>query len=121
LLLGLIALAVALGDVRAIFWFVLFAWSGLGSAFGPPILLSIYWKGMSRAGAIAGMIGGFGTTIVWKLWMKAAVAEATGFSVYELVPAFAVSLLLTWIFSLLLPPGGDRESRAERLIRDETA
>jgi sodium/proline symporter len=121
LVLGLIALAVALGEVRAVFWFVLFAWSGLGSAFGPPILFSVFWKRTSRAGVIAGMVSGAGVTVVWKLWLKAIVGQATGFTVYELVPAFATSMLLTWLFSVLFPPDESDQRRAAGLIGSEDA
>ncbi len=117
LALGLIALALALHEVRAVFWFVLFAWSGLGAAFGPPILFALFWKGTSRVGALAGMLSGFGMTILWKLKLKTVVAAATGFSLYELVPAFALSLLLTWLLSLAYPPTEEAERDAAALIR----
>jgi len=101
---GLAALLLALGEVRAIFWFVLFAWSGLGAAFGPPLLLALFWRRLNRWGALAGMLSGFGVTLVWKLWLKSHVAAIWGISLYELVPAFACSLFLTWAVSRLTPP-----------------
>ncbi len=101
LAVGLLALVLALGRVRAVFWFVLFAWSGLGAAFGPPILLSLFWKRLTVAGAAAGMIVGLGTTIAWKMWLKGVFEAATGLSLYELVPAFALSMLATWVVSLV--------------------
>jgi len=103
LTLGVVALLVALADVRAVFWFVLFAWSGLGAAFGPPILMALFWRRTSWAGALAGVITGALVTVVWKLELKDVVAAATGLSVYELVPAFTASLLLTWLVSVLRP------------------
>ena len=87
LLLGLGAMFIALGETRVIFWFVLFAWSGLGASFGPLILFTLYWKKTTRQGAVAGMLTGFVTTLVWK---------STGLSdsvIYELVPAFFLSSL----------------------------
>jgi sodium/proline symporter len=116
LVVGLVALGVALGEVRAVFWFVLFAWSGLGAAFGPPVLLSLFWTGTSRQGVLAGMITGFGVTVIWKLWLKGVVASATGLSLYELVPAFAASLLATWLVSRLIPPTPAEEAAAAELI-----
>lgn len=101
---GLLALVLALGEVRVVFWFVLFAWSGLGAAFGPPILLGLFWRRVNLWGAVAGMMSGLVVTIFWKLSWGAVVEAATGLSLYELVPAFAVSLLLTWLVSLLTPP-----------------
>lgn len=103
LVVGLAALGVALADVRAVFWFVLFAWSGLGAAFGPPILMALFWRRTSWAGALAGVVSGALVTVIWKLELKDIVADATGLSLYELVPAFAVSMLLTWTFSLWKP------------------
>ena len=93
LFLGLGAILIALGETRVIFWFVLFAWSGLGASFGPLILFTLYWKETSRQGAIAGMFTGFVITLVWKI---------TGLSdsvVYELVPAFLLSSLAIYFVS----------------------
>ena len=87
LLLGVGAMLIALGETRVIFWFVLFAWSGLGASFGPLILFTLYWKKTTKQGAIAGMLTGFVITLVWK---------TTGLSdamIYELVPAFILSSL----------------------------
>jgi SSS family transporter len=93
LMLGLGAMLIALGETRVIFWFVLFAWSGLGASFGPLILFTLYSKNITRQGAIAGMLTGFLTTLVWK---------ATGLSetvIYELVPAFLIATLSIYFVS----------------------
>ncbi|NMB74853.1 MAG: sodium/proline symporter [Myxococcales bacterium] len=93
--LGLLAIGVALGEVRVVFWFVLFAWSGLGAAFGPVLLLSLSTRLLTRAGVVAGMLTGFGVTVAWKL---------TGLSdrlIYELVPAFFGAALASVAVSLL--------------------
>jgi Na+/proline symporter len=103
LLIGLLALFLALGKVRVVFWFVLFAWSGLGAAFGPPILLGLFWRRVNLWGAVAGMATGLSVTILWKISWGAAVERATGLDLYELVPAFAMSLLMTWLVSILTP------------------
>ena len=90
---GLGAMINALTEVRVIFWFVLFTWSGLGASFGPVILATLYSDKVTREGAIAGMLTGFVTTLLWK---------ATGLSesiVYELVPAFALAFIMVWIVS----------------------
>ena len=90
LVIGLGAMLVALTETRVIFWFVLFAWSGLGAAFGPIILFTLYSKNVTREGAIAGMLTGFFTTIIWKV---------TGLSesiIYELVPACLLSAFMVW-------------------------
>ena len=71
-LVGLIGILVALTGVRLVFWFVLFAWSGLGAAFAPLILLTFLRSGVNRHGALAAMLTGTGVTVVWKLGRDAA-------------------------------------------------
>lgn len=94
--LGGLALFLALRDVRVIYTFVLFAWSGLACAFAPVVLCSLFWKGTTRAGAIAGMIGGFLTSVVWVLVFK----ERT-YDLYEMLPGFAVAFALVVGVSLV--------------------
>jgi len=88
--IGLGAMLVALMDTRVIFWFVLFAWSGLGASFGPVILFTLYSKKVTRNGAIGGILTGFFTTIVWK------TAGLSDTIIYELVPAFLLSSFVIW-------------------------
>ncbi len=90
LVLGLGAMAIALMETRVIFWFVLFAWSGLGASFGPVILFTLYSKNVTIQGAVAGMLTGFFTTIIWKV---SGLSDAV---IYELVPAFLFSSLAVW-------------------------
>jgi len=106
--LGGIALALALTDVRVIYTFVLFAWSGLACAFAPVVLCSLFWKRTTRAGAIAGMLGGFVTSVVWVLVFK----ERT-YDLYEMLPGFAVAFALIVGVSLVTePPAGIEEEFA---------
>ena len=84
--------------VGVVFWLVLYAWGGLASSFGPLLILSLYWKRVTRAGAIAGMIAGSATVVVWK-----NVAVLSGF-LYELVPGFVASLIVIVVVSLLTRP-----------------
>jgi len=91
--IGLGAIFIALNDIDMVFWFVLFAWSGLGASFGPIILFTLYYKKTSRDGAFGGILTGFLTTIIWKV---------TGLSdsiIYELVPAFFLSSIIIWQIS----------------------
>jgi sodium/proline symporter len=66
-LVGLIGILVALSEVRLVFWFVLFAWSGLGAAFAPLVLLALTKRSVNRFGALAAMLTGTGVTVAWKL------------------------------------------------------
>ncbi|WP_214891962.1 sodium/proline symporter PutP [Exiguobacterium sp. H66] len=71
-----------------------YAWAGFGSAFGPIILLSLYWKRMTKQGALAGIISGAVTVI---LWVQFNFSD----TLYEMVPGFFTSLLFTVVVSLL--------------------
>lgn len=84
------ALALQGGTVLDI---VAYAWAGFGAAFGPIILLSLYWSRMTWLGALAGMLGGAVTVIVWE------ALESPG-GVYSLLPGFAVSLAAAWVFGM---------------------
>ncbi|MBU8933447.1 MAG: sodium/proline symporter [candidate division Zixibacteria bacterium] len=97
--LALISVFFALTENRVIFSFVLYAWSALGASFGPLVILSLLWKGTTRAGAIAGMLTGIIVTIVWRNVpsLKAVV--------YELVPAFVLAFLAVWLVSLMTSSG----------------
>lgn len=106
--LGLAALVVALGEVRLIFWFVLFAWSGLASAFVPVVLCALFWKRTTLAGAVAGMATGFVTTVVWILAFKAQF-----YDLYEMIPGVAAGLAATVIVSLFTAPPADAEREFE--------
>ncbi len=95
-LIGVVAVIFALEEPRLIFWFILFAWSGLGAAFGPVILCMFYYRHTNMPGVAAGMLGGFLTSVVWVLAFKEGSYE-----LYEMVPGMAVGLLLTVVVSRL--------------------
>jgi Na+/proline symporter len=94
ILVGIIAIAFAIPEAKFIFWFVLFAWSGLGAAFGPVIICLLYYKKTTREGVIAGMLSGFLVSIVWVLAFK-----ELSYELYEAVPGFIVGMLVTLIVS----------------------
>ncbi len=93
------ALALALPEVQAIFWFVLFAWSGLASAFAPVVLCALFWRRTTLPGAIAGMLGGFLTAVLWVQYFK-----QDNYGLYEMIPGFVVGFLLTIGVSLCTKP-----------------
>jgi len=78
--LGIFAYLVAMYSEwsgKTIFGIVSFAWSGLGSSFGPALLLTLWWKGVTRKGIIAGLFTGSITTIIWgsNLYLQSIVTE----------------------------------------------
>jgi sodium/proline symporter len=91
-----------------VFWLVLFAWGGLGASFGSTLLLALFWRGTTKWGVFAGLISGTVITIVWR-----SVPQLKAL-VYELIPAFGISLLLVVIISkLTTPPEGADEELAQ--------
>ncbi|VGO15590.1 High-affinity proline transporter PutP [Pontiella desulfatans] len=90
-----VACAIALKPDSSVLDLVSYAWAGFGATFGPLVLISLYWKRMTRDGAIAGIIGGGITVLVWKQ-LKGGL-----FDLYEIVPGFAASVLLIVLVSLL--------------------
>lgn len=106
--IGGAAIPLALAEVRLVFWFVLFAWSGLACAFAPVVLCSLFWKGTTRAGAIAGMVGGFLVTVAWVVFFKAGFHD-----LYEMLPGFAAGFAFTIGVSLFTtPPEGAAQELA---------
>jgi sodium/proline symporter len=106
--IGLVGLVVALLEVRVIFDFVLFAWSGIACAFTPVVLCSLFWKRTTREGAIAGMIGGFGSTVLWVEFFKAGF-----FDLYEMIPGFLAGLACCVAVSLMTEPDADAVAEFE--------
>jgi sodium/proline symporter len=90
-----VACAIALKPGSSVLDLVSYAWAGFGATFGPLVLMSLYWKRMTRNGAIAGIIGGGVTVLVWKQ------LDGGLFDLYEIVPGFVVSVCLIVLFSLL--------------------
>jgi sodium/proline symporter len=135
LVISVVALGFALTEARVIFWFVLFAWAGIASAFCPVIVLSLFWSRLTRPAAMAAMITGFAVTIGWKL-MPPAWLGLSGLIpilappdkpihelvcadlVYEMIPAFLTASAVAVVISLLTqqPANAARDLSA---IKDE--
>ena len=98
--IALVGLALAWNPNSSVFRVVSFAWAGFGAAFGPVMLLSIFWKRSNRAGAIAGMITGGAMVFIWK-YCLAPLGGA--FAIYELLPAFIAALAVNVVVSLVTP------------------
>ena len=101
LVITAIAIVIALDENSVIFTIVSFAWAGFGATFGPLMLLSLFWKRINRAGAIAGMIGGGSMVFIWNLLIRPLGGM---WDIYELLPAFLFSCLCIVVVSLLTAP-----------------
>jgi len=81
----------------SIFRVVSFAWAGFGATFGPVMILSLFWKRCNKWGAIAGMFSGAVMIFVWKFLVRPLGGVL---DIYELLPAFVVSMIVIVIVSL---------------------
>jgi sodium/proline symporter len=93
IIIAVIAIVLGLNPDNLVLDLVAYAWAGFGAAFGPAILMSLYWKRMTRNGALASIIVGGITVIVWK--------QFGWFGLYEIVPGFVLSLAAIVVVSLL--------------------
>ncbi|WP_047042428.1 sodium/proline symporter PutP [Vibrio mexicanus] len=94
-LISVVALYLAMTPDSSVLGLVSYAWAGFGAAFGPAVVLSLYWSKMNRNGALAGIIVGGVTIVVWK--------QLSGgwFDVYEIVPGIILSTLAIVVVSRL--------------------
>jgi len=105
LVVGLLAFVLAVASTDVVFRMVSFAWSGLSAAFGPGLLLTLWWKRTSGDGVLAGMIGGTLTVVAWRLLGWDAFLT-------ERVSGVAVAVLLVVVVSLLRPSKPSAEAVA---------
>lgn len=97
-----VALVLAMNPENSVLGLVAYAWAGFGATFGPLVLISLYWPRMTRKGALAGIVVGGITVLVWK------PLSGGIFNLYEIVPGFLFSTLAILAFSLL-----DKEPAAD--------
>ncbi|AGA90912.1 sodium/proline symporter [Thioflavicoccus mobilis 8321] len=97
-LLALVATWLAFDPDRSVLGLVGYAWAGFGAAFGPVLVLSLYWRRMNRTGALAGVLVGGLTVVVWK------PLEGGLFDLYEIVPGILFATLAIVVASLAAAP-----------------
>lgn len=102
--IAVLAYVIALNPNSSIMGLVSNAWAGLGSAFGPIVLLSLFWKRTNFQGAVAGILSGALTVIVWDyIPLMGGQTPGTVTGLYSLLVGFAVSALMIVAVSLLTP------------------
>ena len=102
--IALVGVFLARDPQSSVFSIVSFAWAGFGGAFGAVVLCALFWKRSNLYGAIAGMIAGGVTVFVWKYLVRPLGGV---WDIYELLPAFLVSLLFIVVVSLLTKAPGE--------------
>ncbi len=93
LAVAVLALVIATDREASVLELVSYAWAGFGAAFGPVMILSVFWSRLTRNGALAGIVLGALTVIGWKQ------LEGGLFDLYEIVPGFVVCWLACWLVS----------------------
>jgi sodium/proline symporter len=103
--LAVVALLLAASPDSTVLGLVSYAWAGFGAAFGPVLILSLYWRRMNWAGAVAGVITGGLVVVLWKQ------LDGGLFDLYEIVPGVLLATAAIIVASLLTapPPAAVRE------------
>jgi sodium/proline symporter len=96
-IVGVVAIVLALTMTETVYGLVSYAWSGIGSSFGPALLLLLFWKRLSRAGVYASLITGTVSTVIWKQMFEAP----SGIS--ERLASFVIAFMMAVAFSLIFP------------------
>jgi sodium/proline symporter len=111
LVLAALALVLALDPEAMVLDLVSYAWAGFGAAFGPVLILSVYWRRMTWGGALAGVLAGGSTVVGWK--------QLSGgiFDLYELAPGFILAWVAAWVVSRIgSAPGGESGAAFDRAL-----
>ena len=117
IVISVVALLIAVNpNCAGIMALVECAWAAFGAAFGPAIILSLFWKRFTYKGAVAGILAGAGLDMIW-LWLPVAGGQTLGAitGVYELLPAFIFGGVVAIIATLLdKKPSAEVEAIFER-------
>jgi sodium/proline symporter len=101
---------------RQIFWVIIFGWSGIAATFCPVIILTLFWKGYSEKGAIASMISGFVSVIIFNFVFKEMEQIGEYFVALDvLAPSFAVAMIVGFLVSKVYPPNTEAVKMIEQI------
>ncbi len=96
--IAIVAMVLALNADSTVLDLVAYAWAGFGAAFGPTIIMSLYWKSANYLGALAGILTGGLTVMIWK---QLSGGPWGIFDLYEIVPGVILSFIAFWLLSLI--------------------
>jgi SSS family solute:Na+ symporter/sodium/proline symporter len=103
LVVALVAISLAYDRNSSILSLVSNAWAGFGAAFGPVVIASLYWKKMTRNAALAGMITGAVTVLIWIYAPLTIDGQSLSSVMYEIVPGFILCALVIYVVSMMAP------------------
>ena len=120
-LISVVALIIAINpNCQGIMALVGCAWAAFGSAFGPAIILALYWRRFTYKGAIAGIIAGFAVDAFWYCCFSGSVENLTIFNtgIYEIIPGFIISMIVAVVVSYLdKKPSGKVETLFDEAVK----
>ncbi len=94
------------------------AWAGFGAAFGPVVLFSLFWKEMTRAGALAGILTGAGTVLIWVYAPLQINGNSLSDYLYEIVPGVILAALAIYIVSKCSRPASEKmRSQFDQMVQ----
>ena len=96
--IAVVSVFIARNPDSSVFQIVSFAWAGFGAVFGPVMLFSLFWRRITRWGALAGMVSGGVMVFVWKYVVRPL---GGAWNIYELLPAFLVACAFIIVVSLV--------------------
>lgn len=105
-LVGLVAAVIARDPESQVLALVSHAWAGFGAAFGPLVILALTWRRMSGAGAVAGLVAGAVTVMIW-IAMGWNAEFLGGEGIYEIIPGFIVSWIAIYVVSVMTQSEGE--------------
>jgi len=109
IIMAVVALGIAMtiavvSPNRQVFWVIIFGWSGIAATFCPVIILTLFWDKYSEKGAIASMVSGFISVIIFKFVFQKMDNIGQYFVALDvLAPSFLIAMIFGWIFSKLYP------------------
>ncbi|WP_278926626.1 sodium/proline symporter PutP [Staphylococcus auricularis] len=122
LAVAIVAISIAWSPNDTILNLVGNAWAGFGAAFSPLVIYSLYWKGLTRTGAMSSMIVGALVVIIWITVVKPMADVNEIFGLYEMIPGFFSSVIVTYAVSKLTQKPGqfveDDLQRVKSIVRE---
>ncbi len=120
-LVAFVAVLLAYDRNSSILSLVSNAWAGFGAAFGPVVILSLYWKSMNRNGALAGMIVGAATVLFWIYAPLTIAGQSLSAYIYEIVPGFILCFLTIIVVSKFTQqPSEDIEQTFDKMLEQHS-
>ncbi|QKY71482.1 sodium/proline symporter PutP [Lentibacillus sp. CBA3610] len=111
LIIAVIAALIAMNPESSVLDLVSYAWAGFGAAFGPTVLLALFWKRFTRNGAFAGILAGAATVIIWGDILSGGI-----FDLYEILPGFLLNLIIAVGVSLAEKPKAEVEAEYDQAV-----